>query len=113
MLWGCKIPILLLYLTLFGVKRWMKVSVYSITAVTGTIFLIMCSWVTANCTGQIDATVLVKCQAASTKAGFTLGLTSVLTDALIFVLPISLIVKLNLPLYKRVGLAIVFAGGLV
>lgn len=113
MLWGCKVPILVLYITLFGVKQWLKIASYAIIVVTGTIFLVISSYVTARCTGTVDAGLLARCTTASTRAGFTLGLVSVLTDALIFVLPISVISRLHLPIYRRIGVASVFAGGLV
>ncbi|KAF1852231.1 uncharacterized protein K460DRAFT_325942 [Cucurbitaria berberidis CBS 394.84] len=113
MLWGCKVPILVLYITLFNVKTWLRISSYAIIAVTATIFIIMASFVTAKCTGPLDEGLLWRCQPASTKAGFTLGLVSIITDALIFVLPISVIVRLQLPLKKRIGVSIIFAGGLV
>jgi hypothetical protein len=112
MLWGCKVPILLLYVKLFGVKPWVKISSYATIIVSGIIFLIMSSLVTDGCTGRIDADFLPNCQRITTRAGFTLGMVSVITDAIIFVLPLPVILRLHLPLGRRIGITFVFASGL-
>lgn len=114
MLWGCKVPILVLYITLFGIKTWLKISSYAIIAVTGTIFLIVSGFVTARCSGDIkDPMFLPRCKSATTRADFALRLVSVLTDVLIFALPIPVIARLHLPIHKKIGLAVIFLGGLV
>jgi hypothetical protein len=114
MIWGCKVPILLLYISLFDIKRWLKISSYAIIIVTGVIFLITSGFLTARCSGELDVMLLMRrCQDSTTRTAFALGLVSIITDVLIFVLPISIIVRLHLPVHKRLGIALVFAGGLV
>lgn len=48
---------------------------------------------------------------ADTQAAVVIGITSVLTDGLVFILPMPIVKSLALPRRKRIGVGIVFATG--
>lgn len=112
-MWSSKVPILLLYITLFGVKKWLRVACWSIIAISAVIFLSLASYATAMCStsGEIDLQFITNCSHADTRAGLGLGITAVVEDCLIFLLPIPTICRLALPLLKRIGLLLTFGVG--
>ncbi|KAI9155656.1 Cytochrome P450 monooxygenase gloP [Paramyrothecium foliicola] len=115
-MWTSKIPILILYIHLFGVKLWVQIVSYFTMAASGIIFITMAGLTASKCNPKgapIDLPFVVACSVQAAKSGFTLGMTSVLTDAIIFVLPIPLIVRLKLSTQKKIGLCVVFSGGLI
>ncbi|OTA76493.1 hypothetical protein M434DRAFT_38837 [Hypoxylon sp. CO27-5] len=115
-MWSSKAPILILYITLFGIRKWLRTASYATLLVTGVIFLTMASYTTANCDprGQlVDLSFILSCSNASKRSGFTLGITSVIADGTIFVLPLPIIARLKLPTRKKMGLGIVFLTGVV
>lgn len=116
-MWSSKVPILLLYVQLFGIKKWVKWLSYSLIGATAIIFITFAGLTSSKCDPESPAEVTVEfltiCAAQAADSGFALGLTSVLTDAIIFVIPIPLILRLNLSARKKFGLALVFSTGLM
>lgn len=114
-MWSSKAPILLLYILLFGIKTWVKIVSITTLVVTGIIFLTMASFVTAKCSpngATVDASFIAVCSKASTQAGIVLGITSVVADGVIFVIPIPAILRLKLTARKKIGLCLIFSTGL-
>lgn len=61
--------------------------------------------------GDLDLQFITNCALADTRAGLGLAITAVVEDCLIFLLPISTICRLALPLSKRIGLLLTFGVG--
>ncbi|KAM7197578.1 hypothetical protein V8F33_005544 [Rhypophila sp. PSN 637] len=80
-LWFTKAPILLLYINIFGVNRWVR---------------------------KANFVAYQSCAYSNTLTGVISGFVSVIFDAIMFILPIPIIVGLNLERSKKVGLAVVF-----
>ncbi|EPE33788.1 hypothetical protein GLAREA_06801 [Glarea lozoyensis ATCC 20868] len=113
-IWSSKAPILLLYIRLFGVKNWLKVSSYITLAVTFIIFFVGMVYTGVACSPGnkvLDIPFILNCTTTSTKIGVTLGTTSVVADLIILVLPIPVILKLQMAGPKKIGLFIVFLTG--
>ncbi|KAI1204699.1 uncharacterized protein F4807DRAFT_445900 [Annulohypoxylon truncatum] len=112
--WTAKSPILFVYIQLFGIKQWLRVISYGVLIVT---FLFLLSWnsyVAAICnpTGRDNLTEMVlKCTSVTATGGVIVGVIGVVTDIIILVLPLPIILRLNLPLRKRVGIIGVFLTG--
>lgn len=53
----------------------------------------------------------MRCTRADTLSAVVNAITSVLTDGLVFVLPMPIIMNLALPLRKRIGVGLIFATG--
>jgi hypothetical protein len=116
-IWTSKAPILLLYIRLFGVKKWLKVASYVTLICTFVVFFVGMVYVGVACDPgskpkPLDAKFIQSCISKSTKTGVTLGTTSVIADVMILVLPIPVILKLQMATPKKIGLFIVFLTGI-
>ncbi|KAI0481796.1 hypothetical protein F4859DRAFT_435861 [Xylaria cf. heliscus] len=113
--WTAKSPILFLYIQLFGIKTWLRLISYCILVVT---FLFLLGWnayvaATCNPNGRENLPAIVmKCTSVTALGGLIVGVISVVTDIIIIVLPLPIILRLNLPLGKRVGIIGVFLTGI-
>ncbi|OTA52373.1 hypothetical protein K449DRAFT_403013 [Hypoxylon sp. EC38] len=109
-----KTPILVLYLKLFGIKTWLRVASYATLTLSFIIFLITLSIAGAACsqTSEVDMNFLEKCITTSVSVGVSNGATAVITDIIVIILPLPIIAGLELPLPKKIGLAIVFLTGI-
>jgi hypothetical protein len=87
-MWSAKVPILLLYIQIFGIKRWVRFASYTLIAATGIVFLIFSAITYAR-------------------------ITSITTDVIIFLMPIPLILSLNLSTRRKIGVSLVFSSGLI
>lgn len=115
-MWSSKVPLLLLYVQLFGIKTWVKFVSYTIMGATATIFIVFAALTTARCdpgSKTLDLQFIMACTKQAADSGFALGITSVLTDVFIFLIPIPLIMHLNLSTRKKTGLFVVFSTGLL
>lgn len=61
----------------------------------------------------VDANFIAQCFARSLPLGVWNGVVAVGSDIVIFILPIPIIIKLNIPLHKKIGLGIVFLAGIL
>jgi hypothetical protein len=114
-IWTSKAPILLLYIRLFGIESWLKVSSYITLVVTFIIFFIGMVYVGVACTPgskTLDGPFILNCTTKSSRIGVTLGTTSVIADVIILLLPIPVILKLQMATPKKIGLFIVFLTGI-
>ena len=112
-----KAPILALYIRLFGVKPWVRYTCYITLAATLLQFLAMATLVGASCTPVakegLKSDKTAACIATIFKSGIWNGLTSMVTDIIALVIPIPIVMKLQLPLHKRIGLGFVFLTGVL
>ncbi|KAI3317913.1 hypothetical protein HD806DRAFT_513629 [Xylariaceae sp. AK1471] len=113
--WTAKSPILFLYIQLFGVKTWVRLTSYAVLIVT---FLFLLGWnayVAATCSplGRDNLVeVVTNCSSVTARGGLIVGVIGVVTDIIILVLPLPIILKLNLPFGKRIGIVGVFLTGI-
>lgn len=112
-----KAPILALYIRLFGVKPWVRYTCYITLAATLLQLLAAAALVGASCAPlakegfKSDKTAT--CLASVFNVGIWNGLVSVITDIIALVIPILIVMKLHLPLHKRIGLGFVFLSGVL
>jgi hypothetical protein len=115
-MWSAKVPILLLYIQIFGIKRWVRFASYTLIAATGIVFLIFSAITYARCDpgdAPIDLTFIGTCIKQATDSGLALRITSITTDVIIFLMPIPLILSLNLSTRRKIGVSLVFSSGLI
>ncbi|KAI0008533.1 hypothetical protein F4779DRAFT_436753 [Xylariaceae sp. FL0662B] len=113
MLWASKVPILFMYIHLFGVKKWLRYSSY--IGILTTALACLAGMIVALVGCKIENATperLPICVDYSTIAGLIFGFISIFADVFIFCLPIPVILGLHLPLSKKIGVAVVFSTGI-
>ncbi|KAF4625059.1 hypothetical protein G7Y89_g13109 [Cudoniella acicularis] len=112
--WAAKSAILALYIRVFGTVRWLRFMCYFwITFMAlfyGSNIAIAIVYCIPREGEAWDGTSFQRCS-TSAWAAVVIGVFSVLTDIIIFVLPFPIILKLRLPSTKKIGLTIVFFTG--
>ncbi|KAI1775358.1 hypothetical protein F4818DRAFT_441455 [Hypoxylon cercidicola] len=114
--WVCKAPILFLYVQIFGIKRWMRMASYATLVITFFYLLGWNIWLLYKNVPRIDQITpefLVDSSYAGSVAGVASGAMGLAADVVIFILPFPVIGSLQLPMHKKIGLAIVFLTGLL
>ncbi|RWA03966.1 hypothetical protein EKO27_g11140 [Xylaria grammica] len=114
-LWTCKAPILFLYIRLFGIKKWLRITSYVTLGLTAAIYTTGIVAIPPACTPHttdLSEAFIDGCQARTRTINVFLGSTSVLADVIILVLPLPVVFGLNLLIKSRIGLAILFLSGL-
>lgn len=115
-MWSSKAPILFLYISLFGVRRWLRITSYITLVVFAAAIIVAAAIASAPCDPNHqtpDIMMLLHCTEVSSKVGVGLGVLSVTADVIIIILPIPVIVTLNLPRAKKFGLLIMFMSGIL
>jgi hypothetical protein len=115
-MWCSKAPVLLLFITLFGVHRWLRFMSYTTMAVLGAAVITAAAVTTAACDlrNQTPSPLfLLDCSNTASQVGVGLGVISVVVDVIIMVIPLPVVAKLKLPTHKKVGLAIIFTSGIL
>ncbi|KAL8669400.1 MAG: hypothetical protein Q9168_006012 [Polycauliona sp. 1 TL-2023] len=112
---GYKMSILILYLRLFAVNRTFRYTTWSM-------MFFVCGYLTANLFTQIfgcsprskywNPDTLGHC-INYTRAGLAYGSMNIISDLLIFILPIPLVWKLKLSRRGKVGVSIIFMSGAI
>ncbi|KAK3359433.1 hypothetical protein B0T25DRAFT_98360 [Lasiosphaeria hispida] len=115
-MWSSKVPVMLLYVRLFGVSSWLRIASYTTIILTLLVFLSGMSVVGAICTPHGDDStpqLLSSCAVRSNMVGFSLGFVALATDLVILVAPLPLLVNLSIPRHKKVGLLFIFMTGII
>ena len=114
-LWASKAPILLLYVELFGVKRWLRYSSYTTLVLRGVLMLVAMSMTFEACNlrVEVDGPHRFRCSKRLVVAHIVSGLASLTADIIILCLPLHAISQLNLPLPKKIGLGVIFTSGIL
>ncbi|KAI1457881.1 hypothetical protein F4805DRAFT_426738 [Annulohypoxylon moriforme] len=111
-----KAPVLVLYVRIFGVKKWLRVISYATLLLSLIIFLTTITVVGATCSHTVvdvnDVYLLEKCLATTISVGVVNGSAAVVTDIIIITLPLPVIARLSLPFHKKLGVAMVFLTGI-
>ena len=108
-----KLSILMLYLRLFGVNKKFRIACYSIMAlvvgylVASTLaYIFGCSPLDKTWNISIEGTCI-----DDVSLDFAIGGLSVLTDTLIFILPLPMVWRLHVSMSHKIALVAVFATG--
>jgi hypothetical protein len=112
--WFAKAPVVWLYIRLFGVRLWVRLVCWFILIGTALAYLIAISYNAAYCypdSRDVDLAFVVDCTHMSSIVGTSLGGIAVATDTLIFLVPLPIVLRLNLSIQKKIGLALVFFTG--
>ncbi|KAI1748396.1 hypothetical protein F4782DRAFT_361376 [Xylaria castorea] len=115
-LWTCKAPILFLYIRLFGIKKWLRVTSYTTLALTAAVYLsglIATPPACAPHTHDLSEDFINGCQNRTRIINVYLGSASVLADVVILILPLPVVFGLKLLVKSRVGLIFLFLSGLL
>lgn len=112
---AAKLSILALYLQIFSVNQkfrhacWFTGSIVIIYCVTGTPLEVL------GCTPAVKTLAQLAAQQCISliPLSVAIGILNITTDFLIFLLPLPLIARLQLPARRRLGLTIVFATGIL
>ncbi|KAK0720309.1 hypothetical protein B0H67DRAFT_643580 [Lasiosphaeris hirsuta] len=115
-MWSSKVPVMLLYVRLFGVSSWVRIVSYTTIILTLLIFLSGMSVVGAVCTmtGHSDTLttrLLSSCATRSNVVSFCLGFVALATDLVILITPVPLVTKLSITRHKKAGLLFIFMTG--
>ncbi|CAN8100050.1 unnamed protein product [Discula destructiva] len=113
-LWACKAPILLLYINLFTVQSWLLYWCYGTLAISGMWYILAMSPTFRDCpsSGPVDVATLLQCSQATKLTGVVSGVNALLSDILIFILPLPIIAKLHMPRAKKLAVSTVFLSGI-
>lgn len=115
-MWTSKVPVLVLYVRLFGIKKWLRYTCYAILLVTGIGFLgawILCL---ANCRPNDLPLTPAKwrvCGTTNVTSGVIQGAVASAADVAIFLVPLIPIYHLKLSKKKKIGLFVVFLSGIL
>ncbi|CAG8958657.1 hypothetical protein HYFRA_00011498 [Hymenoscyphus fraxineus] len=113
-MWCSKAPILFLFIQLFGVQPRVSILSYMTLAVLGVAVIIAASVTTGKCNlgnNPPSPTFLLDCSKTASQVGVGLGIISVVVDLIIMLIPIPILIKLMMPMHKKVGLVIIFTSG--
>ncbi|KAI0870671.1 hypothetical protein GGS24DRAFT_504563 [Hypoxylon argillaceum] len=110
-----KVPVLVLFTRLFGIRKWVQVTVWSSIAVGFVTFLAALLYSSVECSaGRVyDAATEGACIQAAAKVGVVHGAASLALDIIIFIIPLSILSRLHLSTKKKIGLGLVFAVGII
>ncbi|KAJ2977658.1 hypothetical protein NUW58_g7743 [Xylaria curta] len=114
-LWTCKAPILFLYVRLFGIKKWLRITSYTTLAITAAVYISGIVAIPPACTprtSELSESFIDGCQTRTRIINVYLGSVSVLADIVILVLPMPVVFGLKLVVKSRVGLIFLFLSGL-
>ena len=109
-----KLPLLLLFLRTFGIKKWLRYTCHSLMIFTALGFLASAMYTGIKCSPEIydpDVPFLFQCVGATFYTTVSRNVLSLVVDVVIFILPLPIILKLKLPLHKKIGIALVFLTG--
>ncbi|KAI1388527.1 uncharacterized protein F4822DRAFT_429147 [Hypoxylon trugodes] len=97
-LWSSKAPILLLYIELFGVKRWLRYSSYVTLAITSVALLVAMCYTFGKCNMEIEMNSqnVAACVDRLMTSNLVSGLVSIIADIVILCIPFRAISQLNL-----------------
>ncbi|KAI0877817.1 hypothetical protein GGS24DRAFT_497531 [Hypoxylon argillaceum] len=114
-LWTCKAPILFLYIRLFGIKKWLRVTSYATLTIMALVYVSGIIAIPPACTPRtkdLSEAFIDGCQGRTRMINVYLGSVSVLADVIILVLPMPVVFGLKLLVRSRVGLIFLFLSGL-
>ncbi|KAI8953720.1 hypothetical protein F4801DRAFT_106418 [Xylaria longipes] len=109
-----KVPVLVLFARLFGIRKWLRVTIWTTLGVGFAIFLGSLLYVSVECSaGKVhDVAGLLACTDSSAKNGLIQGIASLVLDVIVFAIPLPIVLNLHLSTGKKIGLFAVFTAGI-
>ncbi|KAI9035719.1 uncharacterized protein KD926_002970 [Aspergillus affinis] len=115
-LWTTKAPIMLVYVRLFGIKKWLEYVCYTSLAISGLAYICAMSPTFMRCDPNAKSATLEDlgyCTTGTTLTGVISGFIALAQDVLIFVLPMPLVYQLHLRPAKKLAVGAVFFSGIL
>ncbi|KAI1371224.1 hypothetical protein F4677DRAFT_450646 [Hypoxylon crocopeplum] len=110
-----KVPLLLFYIRIFSIKKWLRITCYVVLAATAVVYLVCAIYSGANCipgNGIYDVPFQLQCEARTLIPALCRCFTSIFTDVVALSLPLAVVTRLHLPRTRKIGLALVFMTGI-
>jgi hypothetical protein len=109
-----KVPVLVLFSRLFGIRTWLRVTVWTTLGVGFATFLASLLYVAVECSAARvhDAVTQGVCIESAGTNGLVHGSASLILDIVAFAIPLPVVWNLKLSTSKKVGLCVVFAAGI-
>jgi hypothetical protein len=115
-MWSAKAPILLLYIRLFSIEKWLRITSYFILVATFIILMATSTVSAVLCAPgihEITPLFLADCATKNSRFGIAMAVVAVVTDIIIIILPLPIVARMQLPLHKKIGLIAVFFTGIL
>ncbi|KAF2683814.1 hypothetical protein K458DRAFT_42700 [Lentithecium fluviatile CBS 122367] len=109
-----KLPLLILFLRTFGIKKWLRYTCYFLVSFTAVGFLASAMYTGIQCSPEVyepGVPFLFQCVSATFYTTVSRNSLSLAVDVVIFILPLPIILKLKMALHKKIGIALVFLTG--
>ncbi|TRX96844.1 hypothetical protein FHL15_002150 [Xylaria flabelliformis] len=109
-----KVPVLVLFVRLFGIRKWLRITIWTILGVFFALFLSTLLYVSVECSaGKVrDVPSLFNCTGSSATNGLVQGIASLILDVIIFIIPLPIVLNLHMSTSKKIGLCVVFTAGI-
>ncbi|KAI1172622.1 hypothetical protein F4777DRAFT_601394 [Nemania sp. FL0916] len=109
-----KLPVLVLFARLFGIRKWLRITVWTTIILGFAVFLAPLLYVSVECAASKvhDMPSLFVCIGASAQNGLVQGIASPIIDIIAFVTPLPIVFNLKLSTDKKIGLFVVFTTGI-
>ncbi|KAJ5456701.1 hypothetical protein N7530_011975 [Penicillium desertorum] len=114
--YSAKLPLLFMLIRIFGIKDWLRWTCIFLIVVGTLGGVITLLYAGISCSPDLHEPTppfLFSCVGALTNATIARGSISLAVDVIVFVVPIPVIVDLKMPLRRKIGVAFVFATGLL
>jgi hypothetical protein len=110
-----KVPVLVLFDRLFGIRKWVRVTVWTTLGAGFAVFLGSLLYVSVECSAARvqDFTDQLTCIDSASTNGLIHGCASLVMDLIAFVIPIPIVMNLHVSKGKKFGLGAVFAAGIL
>lgn len=109
-----KVPLLALLVRIFGIRKWLRVTVWTSVGLGFAVFLGSLLYVSVECSAAKvhDAVSQGICIESASTNGLIHGTASLILDLVAFIIPLPIVLKLKVSTSKRIGLCAVFAAGI-
>jgi hypothetical protein len=114
--YSAKLPLLFMLIRIFGIKDWLRWTCIFLIVVGTLGGVVTLLYAGISCSPDLHEPTppfLFSCVGALTNATIARGSISLAVDVIVFVVPIPVIVDLKMPLRRKIGVAFVFATGLL
>ena len=115
-IYSAKLPLLFMLIRVFGIKDWLRWTCIFLIVVGTLGGVITLLYAGISCSPDLHEPTppfLLSCVSALTDATIARGSISLAIDVIAFIIPIPIIVNLNMPLRRKIGVAFAFATGLL
>lgn len=109
-----KLPLLFFLLRIFRIEKLLRYTIHAIFFITTVGFSGAALYSIVECSSGINKVgepLVFQCIAATLVTGITRNTISLAVDLVIFILPLRIVLKLKLPLHKKIELVVVFFTG--